>query len=179
MQVGSLRLIRPAFTPFPATFFRPPRSAYTLQVPHLFSDTLRNNLLLELEKSDAALGEALRLSVFAQDVAAMPMGLATLVGTRGVPACRWATPASRCGSLELRQPELLIFDDFSSALDVKTEQRLWEGLFAADRSTEAGQPTCLITSNRPDVLRRADRIIVLNEGRVEAMGRFNELPSLS
>ena len=84
MQVGSLRLIRPAFTPFPATFFRPPRSAYTLQVPHLFSDTLRNNLLLELEKSDAALGEALRLSVFAQDVATIPTGWATLMGTRGV-----------------------------------------------------------------------------------------------
>lgn len=163
----------------PATFFCPPRSAYTPQVPHLFSDTLRNNLLLELEKSDAALDEALRLSVFAQDVAAMPTGLATFVGTRGVRLSGGQLQRAAAARMLVRQPELLIFDDLSSALDVETEQRLWDRLFVADRSTAAGRPTCLITSNRPDVLRRADRIIVLNKGRVEAMGRFNELPSLS
>ncbi|MEL6398375.1 MAG: ABC transporter ATP-binding protein [Cyanobacteria bacterium J06626_4] len=163
----------------PATFFCPPRSAYTPQVPHLFSDTLSNNLLLELEKSDAALGEALRLSVFAQDVAAMPMGLATLVGTRGVRLSGGQLQRAAAARMLVRQPELLIFDDLSSALDVETEQKLWEGLFAPGRATEAGRPTCLITSNRPDVLRRADRIIVLHEGRVEAMGRFDDLSWLS
>ncbi|MBE7385426.1 MAG: ABC transporter ATP-binding protein [Leptolyngbya sp. SIO1E4] len=160
----------------PAIFFRPPRSAYTPQVPHLFSNTLRNNLLLGLEKSDAILREVLHLSVFEQDVAAMPTGLATLVGTRGVRLSGGQLQRAAAARMLVRQPELLVFDDLSSALDVETEHRLWERLFKAERPTTGEwQPTCLVTSNRPGVLCRADHIIVLNEGQIEAMGRFDEV----
>ncbi|MEM6593053.1 MAG: ABC transporter ATP-binding protein, partial [Cyanobacteria bacterium P01_C01_bin.73] len=153
----------------PAAFFRPPRSAYMPQVPHLFSDTLRNNLLLGLEKSSAALQEALYLSVFEQDVAAMPTGLATSIGTRGVRLSGGQLQRAAAARMLIRQPELLVFDDLSSALDIETEQRLWHRLFE-ERRMELGaiaqsahwQPTYLITSNRPSLLRRADRVIVLN-----------------
>jgi ATP-binding cassette subfamily B protein/ATP-binding cassette subfamily C protein len=77
----------------------------------------------------------------------------------------------------VRQPELLIFDDLSSALDVETELSLWTRIFA--NITEQGEnswtPTCLVVSHRPSVLRRADQIIVMKAGRVVAQGKFEDI----
>lgn len=167
----------------PANFFIPPRSAYTSQVPQLFSHSLRENILLGLEREDNEISRAIALAVFDRDLATMPEGLETAIGPKGVRLSGGQLQRAAAARMFVHQPELLVFDDLSSALDVETEQILWSRLFAARNNSEQATtanwtPTCLVVSHRRSVLRRADNIIVLENGRVEAQGKFNELLDL-
>jgi len=153
----------------PAAFFVPPHTAYTSQVPRLFSDSLRENVALGRQLTDAEIGQALEVAVLGPDVAAMPSGLETEVGARGVRLSGGQVQRAAAARMLLREAELLVFDDISSALDVETERRLWDGLFSS------GDVTCLVVSHRRAALERADRVIVLEEGRVAAQGSLEEV----
>ncbi|GAC1325904.1 MAG: ABC transporter ATP-binding protein [Chloroflexota bacterium] len=156
----------------PATFFVPPHSAYTPQVPRLFSDTLKDNLLLGLDESGVDLQQALSLAVLEDDLLQMPTGLDTVVGTRGVRLSGGQIQRAAAARMFVRDADLFVFDDLSSALDVEVEMRLWERLFARHHQVPV---TCLVVSHRRAALRRADQIIVLRDGRVVAHGRLNDL----
>jgi ATP-binding cassette, subfamily B, bacterial len=152
----------------PARFLIPPRVAYTAQAPTLLSGTLRDNILLGLAGDDQRLAGAVHRAVLDRDVALFPDGLDTVIGTRGVRLSGGQIQRAAAARMFIREPELLVVDDLSSALDVETEHRLWQQVF--DLGT-----TCLVVSHRPAVLERADQILVLEHGRVTARGKLKEL----
>jgi ATP-binding cassette, subfamily B, bacterial len=145
----------------PATFFVPPRSAFTPQVPRLFSERLRENLLLGRDDDDTAVMIALRAAVMEHDVAEFSGGLDTLVGPRGVKLSGGQIQRAAAARMFVREPALLVFDDVSSALDAATESELWRRLFE-----RAGDIACLVVSHSPIALLHADRVLVLEDGRL-------------
>ncbi len=92
----------------PARFFQPPRCAYTPQVPRLFSDTLRENILLGLPEAHADLRGALHQAVLEPDVETLEHGLDTLVGPRGVRLSGGQVQRAAAARMFVRQPDLLV-----------------------------------------------------------------------
>ena len=146
-----------------AAWFVPPQSAHLPQIPRLFSESLTENIVLGRDTAD--LDAVLDLTTLRLDVDEMPDGLDTVVGARGLrlsggQAQRVATARSL-----ITQPELLVVDDLSSALDVATERELW------NRLAEMGSTTVIAISQRQLAIDRADQLITMADGRVVSVNR--------
>ena len=139
------------------------------QEPFLFDGSIRDNLLLGDSVSDR-LDLALRLSCADEFVEQLPAGVETLTGERGVGLSGGQRQRLALARALIRQHELLLLDDTTSALDSNNEQRVLQHL----RSVSP-RPAVLMAASRPSAIRAADRIIFLNKGRVEGIGTHEQL----
>lgn len=153
----------------PKNFFIPPISAYTSQLPNLFSDTVKNNILMGLSDKDVDLHRTINSSVFEKDLMELENGLDTIIGAKGTKLSGGQMQRVAAARMFVRNPQLLVFDDISSALDVETERLLWTRLFAEDGAS------CIIISNRRIILEKADNIIFLKNGVVELKGKLEDV----
>ncbi|MFD1676783.1 ABC transporter ATP-binding protein [Alicyclobacillus fodiniaquatilis] len=148
----------------PRAFLASPRCGYVPQVPQLFDDTIRQNILLGYSTNELELQQAVRLAVLEEDIAMMAGGLDASVGSKASRLSGGQIQRVAVARALVRAPELLVMDDVSSALDAATEQMIW------DRITGPRRGTCLIVSHRLGIMERADHIIVLSEGKIHAQG---------
>jgi len=144
---------------------------YVSQDPFLFNTSIRENLLVAAPgASDEQLWEALRFSVSDEFVTALPEGLDTVLGDRGVRLSGGQRQRIVLARAILRKPSLLILDEATSALDAENEAKIKQSI-----ERLKGQMTIIVIAHRLSTIRDADQVIVLEEGRIIQQGGYQQL----
>jgi ATP-binding cassette, subfamily B, multidrug efflux pump len=139
---------------------------YVSQEPFLFSTSIRDNIVLgRVSASDRELDEIVRIAGLSQDVDRFPDKLDTLIGERGVSLSGGQKQRIALARALIRKPELLILDDAFSHLDSDTEEEILENI-----QSQLSETTTLIISHRLSAVRSADRIVVMDAGKIVEQG---------
>ncbi|MGB7961799.1 MAG: ABC transporter ATP-binding protein [Propionicimonas sp.] len=141
------------------------------QRPYLFSGTVASNLRLgNPDSSDEELWQALEVAQAKDFVAKMADGLESAISQGGTNVSGGQRQRIAIARALVRRPELYLFDDSFSALDVATDAALRAALAA-----ETSDAAVVIVAQRVSTIRNAEQIIVLDDGRVEGIGTHDEL----
>jgi ATP-binding cassette subfamily B protein len=139
---------------------------YVPQETLLFSDTIRENIAFgNLDATEEEIEKAARTTQIYEEVMGFPEGMNTVIGEKGITLSGGQRQRIAIARTLLMNPPIFILDDALSSVDIQTEERILEGL----EKFLKGKTSILIT-HRIAPLQRADRIIVLDEGRVVEMG---------
>ncbi len=155
---------------YPLNFLRE-RVCLVLQDPFLFAESLGDNIAYDdPDRDHQEILEVARAAALNETIDAFPEGLDTVLGERGVTLSGGQKQRTALARGLIRRTPLLILDDCFSAVDTETEERILSGLkrLRADHTT-------LLVSHRVSTARHADRILVLEAGRIVEMGTHREL----
>lgn len=137
----------------------------------LFNDTLRHNILYSRpDATDAEMAAAARAADAHDFIMALPDGYDTVVGERAIRLSGGQMQRVSIARAILRDPPIVVFDEATSHLDGESERRVWQ---EADRRFRT--KTRIVVSHRMTPVLRADRVILLDRGRVLACGRHTDL----
>jgi subfamily B ATP-binding cassette protein MsbA len=146
-------------------------TALVEQDAFLFHGTLRENILYGCDNvSDSALERALTASHLTDVVVALPEGLDTLVGERGAMVSGGQRQRIAIARALVRNPSILILDEATSHLDAVSERLVQQALQNASRGR-----TTIVIAHRLSTIRDADRLIVLEDGRIAEQGTWDTL----
>jgi ATP-binding cassette subfamily B protein len=167
---GDLRLDGHPIREFPLRYLRE-QVCLVLQDPFLFADSLGDNIAYDdPERHENEILDSAEAAALKETIAEFPSGLATVLGERGVTLSGGQKQRTTLARGLIRKTPLLILDDCFSAVDTETEERILSGL----KRMRASHTTILV-SHRVSTARHANRIIVLDEGRIVEMGTHAEL----
>lgn len=144
--------------------------ALVLQAPRMFNDTLRHNLTLGRESEDELLYEALHVAQLDSVIAKLQNGLDTRIGKDGIRLSGGERQRLAIARMLVFNPNIIILDESTSALDIVTENHL----FASLREYLKNK-TMIIIAHRLSTIEHADRVYVIKEGRVIESGEPDQL----
>jgi ATP-binding cassette subfamily B protein len=147
-------------------------TAVAPQVPFLFSDSIAANVAMG-PIDPARVDQATIKASLAEDLKALPEGLDTVVGERGIMLSGGQRQRTALARALYRPANLIVLDDVLSAVDQETEQRLIDTFAAIGKDGQ--QPTMLLVSHRMSALARTDHVLVLDEGKLVDQGTHSEL----
>ncbi|MFK4470491.1 ATP-binding cassette subfamily B multidrug efflux pump [Paenibacillus sp. RC73] len=144
---------------------------YVPQEQILFSKSVRENIQFGKPRADDDdIMEAIRTAAFDQDLGTLSDGLDTLVGEKGIALSGGQKQRVSLARAFIGDPDILVLDDALSAVDARTEARIIDNI----RRKRSGKTT-LISTHRLSAVEHADRIVVLEQGRIIEEGTHNEL----
>ncbi len=144
---------------------------YVPQEPVLFSDTIEGNVRFGVTSvTDERVAQVIKLAQLESQLERFPNGLQTRIGTRGLTISGGEKQRVAIARALARNPKILILDDCTSALDARTEERLWSALHEV-----MPDMTCFVVTHRAKTLRKADLILLFEDGQIVDRGMHDDL----
>ncbi|MBN1944081.1 MAG: ABC transporter ATP-binding protein [Bradymonadales bacterium] len=145
---------------------------YVPQESLLFSESIRENVVLGRPQAEDGLEMALRVAQLETELVAMPQGVQTVLGQKGGLISGGQKQRIAIARALAHRPDLFLLDDCTASLDAATEDRFWSAF-----QEVRGDAALITVSHRVATIKRADRILVLHRGRIASEGTHESLAS--
>jgi ATP-binding cassette subfamily B protein len=150
--------------------------AVSPQDSYLFSDSIQNNVAYGVDSpGPEALRKAIALASLERDLETFGRGRETLIGERGLTLSGGQKQRVAIARSLIMDSEFLVLDDSLSAVDAETERNILEALLRDRKGADGRRRTTIIVSHRVSTLRYADKVLVLDRGRIAEFGSPAEL----